>query len=151
MVTADVTQLGGDAALPIAPSRLVGVVLVHHLNAPAARALSYTCSLELDDVRAPSVRVDEPATAELRARWPDHAPHIPLDVVDAPFRDIGGPIFHYMRRITADEQTIAVVVMPELVVTGPARLLHNQRELYVKRLLLFEPRITLTSVPYHLE
>jgi hypothetical protein len=72
VVTADVTQLGGDAALPIAPSRLVGVVLVHHLNAPAARALSYTCSLGLDDVRALSVRVDEPATAELRARWPDH-------------------------------------------------------------------------------
>ena len=28
--------------------------------------------------------------------------------------------------------------------------LHNQRALYVKRLLLFEPRTILSSVPYHL-
>ena len=33
--------------------------------------------------------------------------------------------------------------------TGSA-LLHNQRALYIKRLLLFEPRVILSSVPYHL-
>ena len=37
--------------------------------------------------------------------------------------------------------------MPELVVSGWRRLLHNQRALYVKRLLLFEPRVILSSVP----
>jgi hypothetical protein len=42
------------------------------------------------------------------------------------------------------------VVMPEIVVRGWARLLHNQRALYIKRLLLFEPRVILTSVPYRL-
>ena len=31
--------------------------------------------------------------------------------------------------------------MPELVVRGWRRLLHNQRALYMKRLLLFEPRV----------
>ena len=29
-----------------------------------------------------------------------------------------------------------------------ARLLHNQRALYIKRLLLFEPGVILASVPY---
>jgi hypothetical protein len=43
-----------------------------------------------------------------------------------------------------------VVVMPELVVRGTDRLLHNQRALYLKRLLLFEPRVILTSVPFQL-
>jgi hypothetical protein len=46
--------------------------------------------------------------------------------------------------------TIAVVIMPELVVHGWRRLLHNQRALYLKRLLLFEPRVILSSVPYRL-
>ena len=46
--------------------------------------------------------------------------------------------------------TRAIVVMPELVVRGPSRLLHNQRALYLKRLLLFEPRVILSSVPYQL-
>jgi hypothetical protein len=40
--------------------------------------------------------------------------------------------------------------MPELVVHGWRRLLHNQRALYLKRLLLFEPRTVLASVPYQL-
>jgi hypothetical protein len=40
--------------------------------------------------------------------------------------------------------------MPELVIAGWRELLHHQRALYVKRLLLFEPRILLTSVPYRL-
>ena len=40
--------------------------------------------------------------------------------------------------------------MPELIVHGWRRLLHNQRALYLKRLLLFEPRIILSSVPYRL-
>jgi hypothetical protein len=37
-----------------------------------------------------------------------------------------------------------------LVVHGWKRLLHNQRALYVKPLLLFEPRTILSSVPYQL-
>ena len=52
--------------------------------------------------------------------------------------------------VTADPETVAVVVMPELVVRGTDRLLHNQRALYLKRLLLFEPRVILASVPYQL-
>jgi len=43
-----------------------------------------------------------------------------------------------------------IVVMPELVVRGARRVLHNQRALYLKRLLLFEPRVILVSVPYQL-
>ncbi len=41
-------------------------------------------------------------------------------------------------------------MLPELVLRGWARLLHNQRALYLKRLLLFEPHVVLASVPYQL-
>ena len=69
---------------------------------------------------------------------------------EAPYRDIGTPLIRHLREITADEQAEAIVVMPELVVRGARRLLHNQRALYIKRLLLFEERVILTSVPYQL-
>ena len=42
-----------------------------------------------------------------------------------------------------------LVVLPELILRGWRRLLHNQRALYVKRLLLVEPNVLLASVPYH--
>ena len=37
------------------------------------------------------------------------------------------------------------MVMPELIFSGPQRLMHNQRALYIKRRLLFEPRVILTA------
>jgi hypothetical protein len=37
-----------------------------------------------------------------------------------------------------------------MVVRGWARLLHNQRALYIKRTLLFERHVILSSVPYQL-
>jgi hypothetical protein len=65
-------------------------------------------------------------------------------------RDLGGPLLARLRRITQEQDAVAVVVMPELIVRGVDRLLHNQRALYLKRLLLFEPRVILASVPYQL-
>ena len=40
--------------------------------------------------------------------------------------------------------------MRELVVRGTDRLLHKPAGSYLKRLLLFEPRVILTSVPFQL-
>ena len=51
---------------------------------------------------------------------------------------------------TYAEGTEVLVLMPELFVRGWRRLLHNQKALYVKRLLLFEPHVVLASVPYQL-
>ena len=73
-----------------------------------------------------------------------------LEIDEAPFRDIGEPLLRHLRAITADPEAVAVVVMPELVFRGWRRLLHNQRALYIKRLLLFEPRVILAAVPYRL-
>src|ERR671934_2943913 len=60
------------------------------------------------------------------------------------------PLRGYVRRLTEEGQTEVVLVMPELVVRGLSRALHNQRALYLKRLLMFEPRVIFASVPYQL-
>ena len=86
----------------------------------------------------------------LRQAWLVEGAQIPLEVDDAPYRDIGTPLLSYLRELTDDENTEVIVVMPELVVRGASRVLHNQRALYFKRLLLFEPRVILVSVPYQL-
>jgi hypothetical protein len=65
-------------------------------------------------------------------------------------RDLGDPLLRYIRELTSDPDVAVNVVMPELVLHGWRRILHNQRALYIKRLLLFEPRVILSSVPYQL-
>jgi hypothetical protein len=76
---------------------------------------------------------------------------VPLAIVDASFRDIGEPLLAEVRRLTGRRDTMVNVVLPEFVVERWwEQFLHNQSGLYLKRLLLFEPRVVVTSVPYHL-
>jgi hypothetical protein len=112
------------------------------------RAVNYVRTLELDDARAVHFAFSGDDARAIRHEWTLHGPHIPLEVDEAPYRDVGGPLLAYLRELTADGETAVLVVMPELVTRGWRRLLHNQKALYVKRLLLFEPGVILASVPY---
>src|SRR5581483_6178375 len=93
---------------------------------------------------------DASESDRIRNEWRLRPMPVPLEIEEAEFRDLGDPLLAHLRRITADPESAVVVVLPELVFSGPQRLLHNQRSLYIKRLLLFEPRVILTSVPYRL-
>jgi hypothetical protein len=56
-----------------------------------------------------------------------------------------------IRRHTSREDTVVTVVLPELIPRHWwENILHNQTALFVKRLLLSEPAVVLTSVPFHL-
>jgi amino acid transporter len=147
VVVTDVPVVAGEA--PTA-KRVVGLVLVSGVHGASLRAVNYARSLRLSDTRAVYFAFDADEAHRLRAEWQRREVDIPLDVLEAPFRDLGDPLLAYLRRITEDGETVVNVIMPELVVRGWRRLLHNQRALYIKRLLLFEPRVILSSVPYQL-
>jgi amino acid transporter len=132
------------------PKRAACVVPVAGVHAASLRALIYARSLPFEEKTAVFFAYDEEEERRIRREWERFPMPLPLEVVDAPYRDLGKPMLTYLRRITADPEAVAVVVMPELIVRGVDRLLHNQRALYMKRLLLFEPRVILTSVPYQL-
>ena len=146
VVVADVPVLASHAPTP--PRRVLARVLVSGVNAASMRAVNYASTLEVDDVRAVHFAFGADDAAQIRDEWAHHGPRIPLEVDEAPYRDIGRPLLEYLRGLTADPDTAVLVLMPELVTRGWRRLLHNQRALYVKRLLLFEPRIVLAAVPY---
>ncbi len=143
-----VLQRRGETQRP--PQRAVCRILVSGAHAATMRAVLYAGTLGFDDTKAIFFAFDAEAAARLRNDW--NARRIPaeLEVDEAPFRDIGDPLLRYLRGITADPDTVAVVIMPELIFRGRQRLLHNQRALYIKRLLLFEERVILTAVPYRL-
>jgi amino acid transporter len=148
VVVTDVPVLAGHA--PAAPKRILARVLVSGVSAASMRAVNYASTLDVDDVRAVNFAFSADEARELREDWARQGPRIPLEVDEAPYRDLGQPLLRYLRKLTAEEGTAVLVLMPELYVRGWRRLLHNQRALYVKRLLLFEPRVVLASVPYQL-
>ena len=149
VVVTDVPKVAGLGA-GLEPVRAECVVPVSGINAVSLRALVYARGLGLDHTRAVFFSSDEGDADELEVGWKRLSLDVPLEVVEAPYRDLGDPFLTYLRRSTADPATVVNVVMPELVVRGTDRLLHNQRALYLKRVLLFEPRVILTSVPYQM-
>ena len=143
----DVPKLGDDDFLP---QRAEVVVPISGVNAASLRALLYARSLGIRETRAVYFAEGDDEAGTIEHDWRRFPTGLPLEIVEAPYRDVGTPLLTYLRTITADPEAVAVVVMPELVVRGTDRLLHNQRALYLKRLLLFEPRVILTSVPFQL-
>jgi len=151
VAVADIPRLvGGSDVQAVEPSRAVCVVPVADVHAASLRAVVYARSLGFRETKAVSFAFDEDDARRVERDWLRFPTGVPLEVVEAPYRDVGQPLLTYLRGITADPEAVAVVVMPELVARGTDRLLHNQRALYLKRLLLFEPRVILTSVPFQL-
>ena len=148
VVVADVPFVG-ERSRPT-PERLIVRILVSGVNAASMRAVNYARTLGIEDTRAVHFAFSGEDARAIRADWAVHGPRVPLDLDEAPYRDFGPPLLGYLRDLTADETTAVLVLMPELVVRGWRRLLHNQRALYVKRLLIFEPGVILASVPYQL-
>jgi amino acid transporter len=148
VVVADVPVVRGRALEPARTT--VARVLVSSVDAASMRAVNYAQALGIADVRAVHFAFSAQDAARIRDDWVHHGPRIPLDVDEAPYRDIGRPLLGYLRELTAGGETEVLVLMPELVVRGWRRLLHNQRALYVKRQLLFEPNVILAAVPYQL-
>jgi amino acid transporter len=151
VVIADVPLVAGAMErMPGAELRAVGRVLVSGIQAASLRALSYAESLGLPDTRAVFFAFEADDARRMRIDWERENLEMPLDIVEAPFRDLGDPLLKHLRGLTADPDVVVSVVMPELVFSGWRALLHNQNALYIKRLLLFEPRVLLSSVPLHL-
>jgi hypothetical protein len=107
--------------------------------------------LRATETRAVFFALEPAESGGLVEEWIDNGLRVRLDITEAPLRDLGASVLEEIRAHTADPHTMVSVVMPELLV--PRRhynLLHNQRALFIKRLLLFESRVVLTSVPYQL-
>jgi hypothetical protein len=149
VVVTDVPVLARDGDLPV-PKQAACRLLVSGAHAASLRAVNYASTLGFADTKALFFAFDGEEADRMRRDWFDGRMRVPLEIEEAPFRDIGDPLLRSLREITADPDAVAVVVMPELIFSGAQRLLHNQRALYIKRLLLFEPRVILTSVPYSL-
>jgi hypothetical protein len=138
----------GVDAKPLIPHRTVTLVFVSAVNDLTIRAVNYARSLESSITRAIYFDLDPEVAHRLEAAWFDAQLEIPLDIVEAPFRDLTGPMLEEVRRYSSDPGTVVNVVIPEVIVSHWWQLpLHNQNALFIKRLFLFEDRVVLTSVP----
>jgi amino acid transporter len=158
LVLTDIPSLAEDEPAPavglerpVEPERIVVLVPVSAVHDATIRAIVYAKSLRPSALSSLFFSTDPTDVEPIVEDWSRHRMDVPLAIVDASFRDIGEPLLTEVRRYIGRGDTMVNVVLPEFVVERWwEQFLHNQSGLYIKRLLLFEPRVVVTSVPYHL-
>jgi hypothetical protein len=119
------------------PDRLVVRVIAGEPDAATLRAVEYANGIGADDLRAVHFGERSWTAADLG---------LPVDDESLGGR-LGDSILAYVRRLTADAGSAVNVVLPERLHANLPRL-RGRRAIAVKRCLLFEPHVILSSVPY---
>ena len=157
VVVTDVPLVPSDARpawlgdRPLEPERSVVLVPVSAVHDATVRAVIYGKSLHPTAMQAIYMVTDPDEVEGVVEEWHRRQLDVPLVLVEAPFRDLGRPLLDEIRSHTSRGDTVVTVVLPELVPRHWwENLLHNQTALFFKRVLLFEPGVVVTSVPFHL-
>jgi hypothetical protein len=131
------------------PGHIHAVVPVSNLLAPTLRALAYAQATAPDSVRAVTVAARDAGDA-LAAEWEARGIPVGLVVIESPYRETIRPLLRYLHRLRRDHPgDVISIIIPEYVVEHWwQNLLHNQTALRLKTRLLFEPAVTVTSVPW---
>ncbi len=132
--------------------KLVCLVPIADLNSLALQSLAMARSIS-NNVIAVHICDDEDHIAKMRALWEVWGNHVPLEILESPYRSFIRPLLRYIDAIDKqrNDDTL-VIVLPELVATRWwHQLLHNQTALRLKAQLLFRPGTVVISVPYHLQ
>jgi amino acid transporter len=145
-------QLTPGASGVALPGHVHAVVLVSNLLAPTLRALAFaqaTAPATLRAVKVAAEDVEDPLPRE----WEERGVPVPLVVIESPYRETVRPVQLYVRALRRDyPDDVISIVIPEYVVGHWwQNLLHNQTALRLKARLLFEPSVTVTSVPWVIE
>jgi hypothetical protein len=115
-------------------------------------AIDYAKRLHPEHLLAVSVAPDADAEAGLREQWRQFGLDLPLEIVEAPYRDLVPPVLSFLDELDArnGEDHVTTVIVPEFVVDHWwEQVFHNQNALALKARLLFRPRTVVTSVPFH--
>ncbi len=135
-----------------APSQFsnLAIVLVPYLNRVTVRALAYAVSLG-QPVLALHVSPTEEETKRFREYWADWGNHVPLEVVESPYRAVVPPTLAYIEALHAQRPELTLtVIVPELALRHWwQRLLYEDTATRLRDSLAALPKVLVTSVPLH--
>jgi hypothetical protein len=129
----------------------VVLVPVDDINEAVGRTVEYARTIT-ENVTAIHVSDDMEEAEELRQRWEEVIPEVPLVIIDSPYRSFIAPILAYIDALDHSYPGATItVVLPELVPNHFWQgFLHNQSSIPLKRALLLRPNTVVVGIPYRL-
>jgi hypothetical protein len=127
------------------------VVPVVNLDLASLRALAYAASLG-QPVLAVHISPGGDESGRFKGYWAAWGDHVPLEVVDSPYRALVAPLVCYIDALRAQRSDVTVtVILPELIVKHRCHQpLHNGTARRLRRALRRRPGVVITTVPLHL-
>jgi hypothetical protein len=127
------------------------LVAVERLDLANLRALAYAASLD-QPLLAVHLSPDEEEAERFRHEWATWDVPLRFEVIVSPYRALVAPLAHYVEVLQAQRPDLTTtVILAELVVRRPwHRLLHSNLALRLRLALRAEPRVVITTVPFHL-
>jgi amino acid transporter len=141
----------GGRDQPYIPPRDVVIVPVDGINKISMGAIAMARELSRM-VTAVHLTDDREQAEQLRGRWSELVPDIPLHIVESPYRSFVAPMLKYLELLDETEQRRITVILPSFVVEHWwERLLHNRDVLRLRGFLKDRPGIRVLDVPYRLK
>jgi hypothetical protein len=129
------------------------IVLVSKMQKPALKALDYAIAARHDSIEAVHVSIDEEATRRLQEQWDEQNIHVPLTILESPYRDFGEPLIRYIKqRRQLHGSEVTTVYLPQYIVGHWwETLLHNHRARRIRQQLMLVHGVTVALVPWLLD
>ena len=129
------------------------IVLVGKIQKPVLKALDYAIAARHDSLEAVHISVSEVATAALELDWIRHNIHVPLHIINSPYRDLSWPLIEHIREHQAEHGSeIVTVYLPQYIVGHWwEHVLHNHRANRLRTKLMLEHGVTISLVPWRLD
>jgi amino acid transporter len=129
----------------------LAVVPIVRLDLSSLRALAYAASLG-QPVLAVHISPGDDEAARFKSYWAAWGDHLPLEVVDSPYRALVAPLACYIDALRTPRPDLTLtVVLPELIVKHRwQQLLHNGTARRLRRVLRRQPGVVITTIPLHL-
>jgi hypothetical protein len=129
----------------------LAVVPIVRLDLAGLRALAYAASLG-QPVLAVHISPGGDEAERFKRYWAAWGDHLPLEVVDSPYRALVAPLACYIDALRAQRSELTLtVVLPELIVKHHwQQPLHNGTARRLRRALRRQPGVVVASIPLHL-
>jgi amino acid transporter len=146
-------EMRPDAAIP-QPHRHNRVIIpIPGVNRAVVQALNVARSITTD-IRAVYISADQAKGEEVRERWAQAVPDVPLVLVESPYRAVIAPLVAYLDVLDRShnndsEAPITFVLIPEYVARSWwERMLYNQASKQLRATLLGRPHTVVINIPY---
>ncbi len=142
-----------DDSVRFGASGDVALVLIGHLQKPAAKAIDYALAARHDTTIALHVGVSAETSAQLQADWELHRVPVPLVIIESPFRQYAAPVAQFITQYREKHGAAVVTVYLPQYIVGHwwESLLHNRRARRIAQQLMMVHGVSITLVPWLLD